>query len=66
MIEIGAGTAITTIRDMLENNYHHNKKSKFIRINPDKDYFYGQPDRYVQLPLGCLDALTQIQAFLDK
>jgi hypothetical protein len=61
LIEIGAGTAVPTIRNMLEWSYLNDKKSKYIRINPDKeDNSKTNLERFVHLELGCLDALTKI------
>ena len=65
MIEIGAGVAIPTIKNILENNYYHQKESKIIKINPDKEDCSDFPvERFVHLELGSLDALTKIQDYL--
>jgi hypothetical protein len=67
MIEIGAGVAIPTIKNILENNYYHQKESKMIKINPDKEDFSDFPiERFVHLEMGSLDALTKIQDCLEK
>ncbi len=67
LIEIGAGIAIPTIREIMENNYHHQKQSKMIRINPDKEDISGfSSERFVHLEMGSLNALTQIQECIQK
>ncbi len=61
MIEIGAGTAIPTIRNMLEVNYEDYQNSTYIRINPDaEDNSSKDHKRFVHLQMGCLKALTGI------
>ena len=52
---------------MMENNYHHQKQSKMIRINPNKeDTSDFNPERFVHIEMGSLNALTQIQDWIQK
>lgn len=62
MIEIGAGVAIPTIKNKLENNFYHNKESKLIKINPDREDGSGFiAERFVHLEMGSLEALRQVE-----
>ena len=38
LMEFGCGTAVPTIRNMLERYYYQNKHAKLIRVNPDEDF----------------------------
>ena len=57
IIEIGCGTAVPTIRNMMEQLYYINKNSKFIRINPDSSESSSKwldPQRYIDVTYGGL------------
>lgn len=63
IVEIGCGTAVPTIRNMMEELYYSNKKSKLIRINMDPTISSAKwypSERYVDVHLGALQALKQI------
>lgn len=58
VIEIGAGTAISTARDFT-HRMAFERSAPVIRINPDDANIYGNP-RHVSLPMGALQALEAI------
>lgn len=60
VIEIGAGTAISTIRNMSEN-LGKNHNAVVIRINP-RDYKISPP--HISIPCGALEALQGINLSL--
>ena len=62
VIEIGAGTAISTIRNMSEN-LGKNHNATVIRINP-RDYRISPP--HISIPCGALKALQGIHTTLIK
>lgn len=57
MIEIGAGTAIPTIRSISENIYNVVDEAQLIRINPRESF---GPDGIVSIAKGGLEALREI------
>lgn len=62
LIEIGAGTAVPTIRNMLEREYYHDKKAMYVRINPDReDNSMCDAGRFVHLDMGCLEGVGRVQ-----
>jgi hypothetical protein len=67
VVEIGAGTAVATIRYCAESTASRFRNSTFVRINLDD---YGLPfgDNYrddLSVPLGALDALSRIDKVID-
>lgn len=60
VIEIGAGTAVSTARDFTHQIAFH-LRAPVIRINPRDSEIHGNP-AHVSLPMGGLDALTAIDA----
>jgi hypothetical protein len=57
VIEMGAGTAIPTIRHMSEN-IGHRMDATVIRINPREAHIAG---RHISLPFGALEGLQGIE-----
>lgn len=62
VIEIGAGTAVSTARDLSHQIAFH-LRAPVIRINPRDAGIHGHPG-HVSLPMGGLQALKQIDALL--
>lgn len=66
IIEIGAGTAVYTIRALTEETLHRFACAKLIRINLEQP---GAPsgceDRCISLALGALDGLSRINRRLN-
>ncbi len=62
VIEMGAGTAISTIRNMSENLGKHHKAS-IIRINP-RDYRISPP--HISIPGSALQGLQEIQKHVSQ
>lgn len=61
IIEMGAGTAIPSVRGMGENAVYRCPQASLIRINPRESQLDEvSPDRGVSLPMGALEALTLI------
>jgi len=61
VIEMGAGTAIPTIRAMSERFGRNRPNTKVIRINP-REYQIAAP--HISLPCAALEGLQQIDALL--
>ncbi|MGW8312206.1 MAG: SIR2 family NAD-dependent protein deacylase [Desulfuromonadales bacterium] len=61
VIEMGAGTAIPTIRYMSER-IGHRSGATVIRINPREPHI---PGGHISLPCGALEGLTGIEQFLS-
>jgi NAD-dependent SIR2 family protein deacetylase len=64
VIEIGAGTAVTTTRDFTQQVAFH-FGAPVIRINPQDAAIHGHPS-HVSLSMGGLDALVAIDALLSS
>ncbi len=64
IIEIGAGTAVSTVR-MTSENLAASFNAPLIRINPREPDIYSSIDG-VSLPLGALVALEKIYGILEK
>lgn len=62
VIEIGAGTAIPTIRNLSERLYR-NYKATIIRINP-REFSISIPGPHISLACGALEGLNGIGEFL--
>lgn len=62
VVEIGAGTAVSTARDFTHQIAFH-LRAPVIRINPRDPDIHGHPG-HVSLPMGGLAALQGIDAFL--
>ena len=61
IIEMGAGTAIPSVRGMGENAVHRCPQASLIRINPRESQLDEvSSDRGVSLAMGALEALTLI------
>jgi len=58
IIEIGAGSAIPTVRNLSDRMSKNYDKSNLIRINPRESEVYQGKD--ISLALGGLDALAKI------
>jgi hypothetical protein len=61
VVEMGAGTAIPTIRYMSER-IGQRFGAKVIRINPREAHISGG---HVSLPCGAVEGLTGIEGYLD-
>ncbi|NGM86965.1 NAD-dependent deacetylase [Parapusillimonas sp. SGNA-6] len=64
VIEIGAGTAVTTTRDFTHQVAFH-FQAPVIRINPQDAAIHSHPS-HVSLSMGGLDALMAIDALLSE
>ncbi len=62
VVEMGAGTAISTIRHMSENLGRHHK-AQVVRINP-RDYHISPP--HISIPCGARQGLQEIQKQIRK
>ena len=59
VIELGAGRAITTVRNFCER-----QNAPLIHINPREPWVIGK--RSASLPFGALDGLRRIRALLSE
>jgi NAD-dependent SIR2 family protein deacetylase len=79
IIELGAGTAVPTVRATSESMLTSNPQNRLIRINPRESFFgtYSSSDtrylskskqhlQFIPLPLGSLQALSAIQRIMDE
>jgi NAD-dependent SIR2 family protein deacetylase len=62
LVECGAGTAVPTVRNMMESLLQRYPRSTLVRINRDEP---AAPTGSISLAGGALDALTAIDALLD-
>ncbi len=62
VVEMGAGTAISTIRRMSEDLGSHHQAT-VVRINP-RDYRISEP--HISIPCGALQGLQGIQAQIEE
>ena len=60
VVELGAGQSIPTVR-LIAEHMREQAHGMLIRINP-RDYRVPDSDRAIGVPLGSLEALTQINA----
>lgn len=65
IVEVGAGTAIYTIRLMAREFASAFPNSTLVRINLEAPEVEGVP-KGIPIPLGALDALTRIDAIIDE
>lgn len=66
IIEIGAGTAVYTIRALTEETLHRFACAKLIRINLEQPSAPDDcEDRCISLALGALDGLSRINRRLN-
>ncbi len=63
IIELGAGTAVPTVRSMSEN-LAMKFKAPLIRINP-REFQISRGVNGIELPMGALEALTKIDEILN-
>jgi hypothetical protein len=70
VIELGAGTAIPSVRLMAEQIARENENAHVIRINLEQPQltgaYSGKPVRGLAFPCGALKALKLIDEFLGK
>lgn len=63
VIEMGAGTAIPSVRRLGENLVRNHPQATLIRINPrEAEFDYLSEDRGVSIQLGALEALSLIES----
>ena len=67
IVEIGAGTALPTIRVLAEQTLRRFACATLIRLNLEQPTApFGCKDRCILLPLGALDGLSRINRRLDE
>lgn len=67
IIEMGAGTAIPSVRNQGERLLHQNPSARLIRINPrESQCRHHDQAQCFSIPLGALEALSQIQASYES